>query len=331
MSAAAFKHHGFNMADIRAKRPTRRRAVAVGEFLPGPAAYRRVAERTLPKGDAIILAEIAGLQAAKNASNLMPLCHPLPLELVNVYCLPVPERHAVRVYCEVATTCKTGVEMEALAGVSGALLTLYDLTKPVEPSLQMSGIHLLFKEGGKSGLYVSPLGMSDAEIEQFKPQKDHDAAGRAAQVITLSDRAASGDYTDRSGPALVSELRRLNFTVGDALVLADDKSALLDALNSLVQERVSLVVCTGGTGLSARDITPDVLDEMQGRVIAGFGEKMRADGLNETTMSPLSRSMAKQVGDTLIIAVPGSSRGAVSSLRSVTDALIHTLELIGRD
>src|SRR5690606_41100399 len=105
----------FHMADIRNKRATRRRAVAVGELHAGPHAFPLIVERQLPKGDALVMAEIAGLQGAKMASALMPLCHPLPLELVQVRCVPVPERHAIRVYCECATEARTGVEMEALA------------------------------------------------------------------------------------------------------------------------------------------------------------------------------------------------------------------------
>ena len=107
-------------------------------LLAGPLAYPMIVERRLPKGDALVMAEIAGLQGAKMASALMPLCHPLQLELVRVHCAPVPGRHAIRVWCECASEARTGVEMEALAGVNAALLTLYDLTKPVEPALEIS-------------------------------------------------------------------------------------------------------------------------------------------------------------------------------------------------
>ena len=101
----------FHMADVRDKRITRRRAVAVGELIAGPIAYPLIVERRLPKGDALVMAEIAGLQGAKMASALMPMCHPLPLELVRVYCAPVPERQAIRVWCECASEARTGVEM----------------------------------------------------------------------------------------------------------------------------------------------------------------------------------------------------------------------------
>ena len=140
----------FHMADVRNKRISRRRAVAVGELHAGPVAYPLIVERRLPKGDALVMAEIAGLQGAKMASMLMPLCHPLPLELVQVFCAPVPERQAIRVWCECASEARTGVEMEALAGVNAALLTLYDLSKPVEPALRIEGIRLLFRRAASA-------------------------------------------------------------------------------------------------------------------------------------------------------------------------------------
>lgn len=165
----------FHMADVRRKRITARRAVAVGEFAPG-SAFEDVVARRLPKGDAMLMAEIAGMQGAKQASTLMPLCHPLPLEYLEVQCVPVPERKVIRVYCEAATMARTGVEMEALAGVSAALLTLYDLTKPVQPALSFGAVRLLFKEGGKKGLWIHPDGMSEAERGHYKPHAPAAAA-----------------------------------------------------------------------------------------------------------------------------------------------------------
>ena len=140
----------FYMADIRNKRPTRRRAVAVGEFLPGPDAFATVVERRLPKGDALVMAEIAGLQGAKMASMLMPLCHPISLELVRVRCVPVPERHAIRVYCECALEARTGVEMEALAGATVAALTIYDMCKALSHRIVIGPAKLVSKRGGKA-------------------------------------------------------------------------------------------------------------------------------------------------------------------------------------
>ena len=167
---------GFHMADVRAKQATARRAVAVGELHAGAVGYAALVNRTLPKGDALAMAEVTGLQGAKHASQLMPLCHPLSLEYVDVRCVAVPERQAIRVYCEAALTAKTGVEMEALAGATAALLTLYDLTKPVEPALSLQSVRLLFKAGGKKGLWLHPDGMDAAELAHYRP---HDPAPAA--------------------------------------------------------------------------------------------------------------------------------------------------------
>ena len=142
------------MADVRAKAVTARRAVAVGELRAGDA-FAAIVERRLPKGDALAMAEIAGLQGAKQASALMPLCHPLALEFVAVRCVPVPERNAIRVYCEAATNARTGVEMEALTAVSVACLTLYDMAKAADKGMRIEGIRLLEKIGGKSGHWVA--------------------------------------------------------------------------------------------------------------------------------------------------------------------------------
>src|SRR5690606_19478300 len=262
----------FHMADIRNKRPTRRRAVAVGELAAGPEAYPLVVERRLPKGDALVMAEIAGLQGAKMASALMPLCHPLPLELVQVRCVPVPERHAIRVYCECATEARTGVELEALAGANAALLTLYDLTKPVEPALGIGGIRLLFKEGGKSGLWLHPDGMDEGEHAHYRPRDIARLDGVHCAVLTLSDRASRGEYDDRSGPVLVEGLRRLGARIGDAEVLPDGIEPLAGRLRALAAEGARIALCTGGTGLGPKDVTPEALRVVADRRVEGLAE-----------------------------------------------------------
>lgn len=200
LESAPLQTARFRMADIRRKHPSERRAAAVGELSAGPIGFAAIVERTLPKGDAIAMAEIAGIQGAKQAATLMPLCHPLALEFVEVRCVPIPERNAIRVYCETALHARTGVEMEALAGASAALLTLYDLTKPVEPALAIGGVRLLFKEGGKSGIWIHPDGMDEGERRHYRPRVAPRLDAVPTTVITLSDRAVGGVYQDRSGP-----------------------------------------------------------------------------------------------------------------------------------
>lgn len=317
----------FHMADVRKKRPTSRRAVAVGELFAGPA-FATLVERRLPKGDALVMAEIAGLQGAKMASALMPLCHPLLLEKVEVRCVPVPERQAIRVYCEVGTEARTGVEMEALAGVNAALLTIYDLTKPVEPALSIGGIRLLFKEGGKKGLWLHPEGMDDHERERYQPKPLARIDGWRAAVLTLSDRASRGDYEDQSGAVLLDTLRGLGAEIEGVTVLPDDADALSAQLSALATSGVELVLTTGGTGLGPRDITPEVLRALATRPVPGLGELFRSDSRYHTPLAWLSRADAVMVGETLVIALPGSPKAVAQGMAILAPLLAHARTMI---
>lgn len=317
----------FHMADVRRKRITARRAVAVGELSAGAAAFAQIVERRLPKGDAMVMAEIAGLQGAKNASQLMPLCHPLPLEYIDVRCEPIAERHAIRVYCEVATFARTGVEMEALAGASAALLTLYDLTKPVEPALAIGGVRLLFKEGGKKGLWLHPEGMSDAEREHYKPRAVAKLDNVGAAVITLSDRASRGEYADASGPLLVERLRELGADVNDVELHPDEPEPLAVRLRELAGQGVRLVLCTGGTGLGPRDRTPEALAMVADRHVDGIGELFRSESSQHTPMAWLSRAHAVLIGHTLVIALPGSAKAVAQGMDILAPILAHALNM----
>ncbi|TBR14645.1 MAG: bifunctional molybdenum cofactor biosynthesis protein MoaC/MoaB [Lysobacter sp.] len=317
----------FHMADIRGKRPTRRRAVAVGELLAGAEAYASIVERRLPKGDALVMAEIAGLQGAKQASNLMPLCHPLLLELVRVRCVPVPERQAIRVYCEVATEARTGVEMEALAGAAAALLTLYDLTKPVDPALSIEAVRLLFKEGGKKGCWRHPLGMSNDEVAHYRPRGIARLDGIACHVITLSDRVHAGQAEDGAGPVLVDALRLLGANVTSE-VLPDGVDPLRARLVELSGQCIRLCLCTGGTGLGPRDRTPEALLQAGGIEVEGLAEFFRSESRYFTPLAWLSRARAIKLDGMLVIALPGSPRAARQGIDILAPVLAHAVAMM---
>jgi molybdenum cofactor biosynthesis protein MoaC len=315
------------MADIRGKRPTRRRAVAIGELHAGAEAFAAIVERRLPKGDALVMAEIAGLQGAKQASNLMPLCHPLLLELVRVRCVPVPERHAIRVYCEVATEARTGVEMEALAGASAALLTLYDLTKPVEPALAIEGVRLLFKEGGKKGLWRHPSGVSDEDVAHYRPRGIARLDGLACAVVTLSDRVSAGEAEDVSGPLLAGALEALGGEVhGECL--PDGIEPLQARLVALAADGVRLCLCTGGTGLGPRDCTPEALLRAGAVEVEGLAEMFRSESRHYTPLAWLSRARAVRIDRMLVIALPGSARAARQGFDILAPLLAHAVAMM---
>lgn len=137
------------MVDVGDKPITARRATAVGQIRLSPAALAAVTARNAKKGDVLAIAQLAGIQAAKRASDLIPLCHPLPLSSVDVHLEVIGDQ--VVVTATVAATWRTGVEMEALTAVSAALLTVYDMLKAVDRGMEIGGVRLLAKTGGQSG------------------------------------------------------------------------------------------------------------------------------------------------------------------------------------
>lgn len=151
------------MVDVGDKLPTRRRAVALGRIRMSRACFEAIERGTNPKGDVLAQAEVAGILGAKRTSELVPLCHPLGLEQVVVRFRLEPATSSVVASCRAVTTAKTGVEMEALCGVTAALLAIHDLAKAVDPVLTISDVHVATKEGGKSGRWVNPLHPLDEE------------------------------------------------------------------------------------------------------------------------------------------------------------------------
>jgi cyclic pyranopterin monophosphate synthase len=161
----------WSMADISEKNVTRRLAIAGGWIHLGEEAFTLLMEGKLPKGDPLAMAEIAGIQAAKQTPSLIPLCHPISLNRVMIHSVPRPDDFSVELFCVAEIAEKTGVEMEALTGVSIALLTIWDLTKPVNAALEISNTRLLYKSGGKRGIWVNPDGLPE-EVQAILKEMD---------------------------------------------------------------------------------------------------------------------------------------------------------------
>ena len=143
------------MVDVGDKEVTRREAIAQGKIRMSPAALRSIEEGTVAKGDVLGIARIAGIQAAKRTADWIPLCHPLPLEAIELELRPDSALPGVEIEASVRVTSKTGVEMEALVAVSAAALTVYDMCKSIDRAMVIDEIRLLRKSGGKSGLFVA--------------------------------------------------------------------------------------------------------------------------------------------------------------------------------
>ena len=162
-----FKKNSFNMVDVSSKKETFRRALASGKIYVGKEIFDLIKENKMPKGNPIALAEVSAILGVKKTSEIIPLCHPLPIDHTATKIIMKDKDYSLEVFCVVSAVAKTGVEMEAIMGVNAALITIYDLCKIVNPHLEINNIKLLIKEGGKTGLWKNPDGLPDFLNEIF--------------------------------------------------------------------------------------------------------------------------------------------------------------------
>jgi cyclic pyranopterin phosphate synthase len=296
------------MVPITHKSTTLRKAIAQAIVrVSKPQTIQAIRDRTVPKGDVLECARVAGLFAAKRTADMIPDCHPLPIEYTAVsYSLGELE---LQIQVEIHTIYKTGVEVEAMHAASVVALTMYDMLKPIDKGVSIEQIKLLEKKGGKSDRSVSPS-----------------QALRAA-IVVCSDTLASGQGQDRSGEVIREKLVQLGITVEEKQIVPDAVEAIQAAVSHFVAQGVDLVLITGGTGLSPRDVTPEALEPLLDRRIPGVEEAIRAYGQQRLATAMLSRSVAGQIGKTLVLALPGSPAGAAEGMDAVFPALLHAFSV----
>jgi len=297
------------MFDVGAKPDSGRtaRAQAILNIKPNTAVMIRQGKS--PKGDIVEAAKIAATSGAKKTSDLIPYCHPIPLDHIEVQ-VSVKSK-AIEVDVTVKSIWKTGVEMEALSGACIGALTIYDMLKPVDDSLFISSVRLVEKSGGMGGFATK--------------QGNKIRAG----VIVVSDSVSAGKRVDKSGKFIVKALKDKNIDVIKYKVIPDDSSAIEKLLVKYSDVfALNLIVTTGGTGLSHRDVTPEATRNVIEKEITGIAEGSRAYGQRRTPLSMLSRGVAGIRGTSLIINIPGSLRAVSESLDFLFPGLEHALKMI---
>lgn len=319
----------FTMVDVGEKSETRRRAVAQGRIAMAPETLARVRDQSIPKGDALAMAEVAGIMAAKRTSEILPLCHPLGLDAVRVTCSVDESLCSVLVECEAITHGKTGVEMEALVGATAALLSIYDLVKIVDPVLTISEVFLRSKEGGKSGNWINPTVADIASARSAVKSGSPEALnGARAGVITVSDRCFAGKAEDLSGHRLASALEGMGARITVRDLVPDEAEQIFWRVRSLAfEERLDLVFLTGGTGLAPRDLTPEALQGLWTKRVPGIGECLRAAGSRRKSSAWLSRSEGGLVGECLVVCLPGSVKAVEEGIEALREIIPHALHI----
>lgn len=296
------------MIDVGEKLDTLREATAEATIQASPETIDMVKSGNVPKGDVIEMARAAGILGAKKTSELIPFCHQVPLDWVSVD-FELGEKIVIKTRAK--AIWKTGVEMEALTAASIAALTIYDMLKPIDNSLEITSVKLIEKRGGKS------------EWEQhFKPPL------RAA-VLVLSDTVSQGKKEDKSGKIIVEKLKKETVEVVEYKIFPDDFDIIQGELIRLSdEERVDLILTTGGTGLSPRDITVDATKTIIQREVPGISEAARVYGFRRTPYAMLSREIAGVRGKTIIINLPGSSRGVTESMGAIFPWVLHSFHIL---
>lgn len=301
--------HAGGMKDVSSKPETLRTARAGSTITMPTSCIPLLRERRTEKGDALAAARVAAVMAVKRTWELIPLCHPLPIQDAKVTFELGEDR--VRTEVEVQAIANTGVEMEALTGATVAALTLYDMLKPhAGTDLEIGEVKLIEKRGGKS---------------HYRRRVEPAVEGA---VIVLSDSVAAGRATDRAGAAVRERLEAAGVHCPDVEVIPDEPEQLAARVRQWADRHVAVIVTVGGTGIGARDRTVETIRPLLQTEIPGIMEAARSHGQRRMPYAMLSRGVAGLIGDTLVATLPGSTRGASEYLDALIPGILHAFEVV---
>lgn len=296
------------MVDITSKSNTLRQAIAIATVTVSKQdTIDAILNRKVPKGDVFEFSRAAGLLAIKKTSDVIPDCHPLPIEFAAIKYEIKGLRILIMV--EVHTIYKTGVEVEAMHGASVTALTMYDMLKPLDKEITISEIKLLHKSGGKSD------------------RSRADNLSITCAVIVCSDTVSAGKQEDVSGKTVMNRLEKWGVSIAHYEIIPDDRDQIQHLVKKFSAEGCKLILLSGGTGLSPRDITPEAVASLIDRSIPGIMETARQYGQQRTPFAMLSRGIAGFVKDSLVITLPGSVKGVAETMDALFPQVLHVFKV----
>jgi len=296
------------MVNITGKSNTLRQAIASAILkVSKQETIDAINQKKVPKGDVFEFSRAAGLLAIKKTSDVIPDCHPLPVEYAAI--THRIEGLNIVINVEVHTIYKTGVEVEAMHGASITALTMYDMLKPIDKGIEISTIRLEQKKGGKT---------------DFNQQA---ADNLKCAVVVCSDSAFNRTTEDSAGKSAINKLEKQGIVVSHTEIVPDDFHLIQQRAKQLSDEEYNLVLFVGGTGLSSRDVTPDAIAPLLDREIPGIMEAARNYGQQRTPYAMLSRGVAGFIKHTLIITLPGSTKGAIETMDALFPYILHVFRV----
>lgn len=298
------------MVDITHKNNTLRKAIASATVtVSKPETIDMIINKSIPKGDVFEFSRVAGLFAVKKTSDVIPDCHPLPVEYTNI-------RHhieglTIKIEVEVHTIYKTGVEVEAMHGAAITALTLYDMLKPIDKGIEISSIKLESKTGGKS----------DAKINSEMPLN--------CAVIVCSDTISAGQNVDASGKYLAGKLEEMGCNMMHFDIIPDEAELIRASAQHFSDVGADLLIFVGGTGLSPRDVTPQAVAPLIEIDVPGIMERLRSYGQDRMPYAMFSRGISGFIKDTLVITLPGSQGAVKDAVQALFPHVFHVFKVRG--